>query len=969
MAQQNTEDTSPVKFTIDGVDYDVLKARQQANKGVDAYIRGLKKGNKHYNEFYNAYTDLFNAINNGDVTWENDRFVDTRGKAFNDKNRDKDYYGKMAYYIFNSMNDSSKYVDPSDTSKTEKKKWEGSKSISEVLKQHLNVTNDNLSRFIANDKWDAESKTRGTSERASLTHSALGKLLNFDSLFTEYDYTPEQKAQAVKDIQTAMEALSNKTLDPGDLWKLEQVAPGYNWEGMFTQGENYSPQTVQGGTSSEQTTGTPTYADIKRQLVDFASQYDTPSTYTYRSPYNVGSGNPTGILNGQSTPIHQTTWNQYVTGLKNLSPEDRNTFMRLILQGNQTNFWNHQKIVSALGGTNKALTINNPTLLRALIESVGDLDNGYIPGLDNTGSNTGYVYDKTTGTVTETPFHKIGSKQKEIWNNFWAQQGDSDTPEHLTPYITALQQAVASQQQGVSYQKEGGILKFQNSGVMLERQVNNNKYLGTGISNTEEEARNIEKWNGYYDIGRIFNDISHNKNKDLQSFANSLNTFLSETKNFNKSWDIQDASGQYLNRVNETGFESWNKAFDKTGLNDYFGRDEDRFDYFGPSTYNRQALIKYLQNNNIESDLYRMSFEDGQFKVSLKDSPESFKSGLDTHESRATLDLKTGLSKTPVTTKTGNIPDEDPSEVILDREDPSKSSNLLGKITGALSEMAPDLIGAVRLPLSIRTNNKVARTIRPTLKPILQDTYELYSPVTGAFSEMQLRNRQAADTRRLGSRIANSTSDASIGAAAQLDANRQSRDLEYQGFLADDKEILRTRQEALRRQEDNTARRNQVANANRASINQTNREIAQLEATRLKSNWQSQDNFLAGIEGRTRQQIAYRQHLRDQANAQAMSDSYANAVAQLNAKFSSLSDEEKLKNPTYIQALQELRMQYGYETYNMNSNLWSYNNPYNGYKSRSYEDIIKAASKKKGGKLELSALELINKVIRDESNT
>jgi len=52
-----------------------------------------------------------------------------------------------------------------------------------------------------------------------------------------------------------------------------------------------------------------------------------------------------------------------------------------------------------------------------------------------------------------------------------------------------------------------------------------------------------------------------------------------------------------------------------------------------------------------------------------------------------------------------------------------------------------------------------------------------------------------------------------------LDANRQAADLQYQGFLADDKEILRTKQEALKRQEDNIARRTDTANFNRASIN------------------------------------------------------------------------------------------------------------------------------------------------------
>lgn len=49
------------------------------------------------------------------------------------------------------------------------------------------------------------------------------------------------------------------------------------------------------------------------------------------------------------------------------------------------------------------------------------------------------------------------------------------------------------------------------------------------------------------------------------------------------------------------------------------------------------------------------------------------------------------------------------------------------------------------------------------------------------------------------------------------------------------------------------ARRSDVANFNRASINQTNRERAQLEATRVNKNWRSWDNFLGGIEQRVRQ--------------------------------------------------------------------------------------------------------------------
>lgn len=167
-----------------------------------------------------------------------------------------------------------------------------------------------------------------------------------------------------------------------------------------------------------------------------------------------------------------------------------------------------------------------------------------------------------------------------------------------------------------------------------------------------------------------------------------------------------------------------------------------------------------------------------------------------------------------------------------------------------MSELAPDLIGAGRLWASLRTNNRVYNTVLPSLKPVLKDTYERYSPVTGAFSAMQLKNRQGADVLRQSNQAF--TSDASLAAARMLEGQRQANQLQAEGFLADDQEIRRTQAEALARTEDNMARRSEVANFNRASINQTNREKAQLEATRLKSNWQSWDNFLQGFESRIR---------------------------------------------------------------------------------------------------------------------
>lgn len=59
-----------------------------------------------------------------------------------------------------------------------------------------------------------------------------------------------------------------------------------------------------------------------------------------------------------------------------------------------------------------------------------------------------------------------------------------------------------------------------------------------------------------------------------------------------------------------------------------------------------------------------------------------------------------------------------------------------GSFGNFMTELAPDLIGAGRLWASLHTNNRVYDTVLPSLKPVLKDTYERYSPVTGAFSAM-----------------------------------------------------------------------------------------------------------------------------------------------------------------------------------------------------------------------------------------
>lgn len=259
------------------------------------------------------------------------------------------------------------------------------------------------------------------------------------------------------------------------------------------------------------------------------------------------------------------------------------------------------------------------------------------------------------------------------------------------------------------------------------------------------------------------------------------------------------------------------------------------------------------------------------------------------------------------TTKKDTTKKDTPDPSILDEtqtklQSPDVKANLNKQ--GVWDNLGPDLLGARRLAMSIRANNRIARVVRESLRPKLHYTYELYSPETGAFSsEIQLRNRQGADL--LSQSYRPFTSDAYLAAARMYEGQNKANELRHLGFIADDKEIRRTQAEALKKQEDNIARRTALRNETIDSIISNNQAIAQLEASRLKQNWSSQDAYNQGIESRWRQDIAEK---KDRSNQFALSvasdeiyDFRKNAMNQLRDKYKQwqAADPEGRKNSTF----------------------------------------------------------------------
>lgn len=190
----------------------------------------------------------------------------------------------------------------------------------------------------------------------------------------------------------------------------------------------------------------------------------------------------------------------------------------------------------------------------------------------------------------------------------------------------------------------------------------------------------------------------------------------------------------------------------------------------------------------------------------------------------------------------------------------TKTSQTLGTQSGdqkgvknwlnALYNYTPDFIAAGRLAGNIMNNNRVAKETIKGLRPLLRDTYNLQRQVVGDLATKQNYYTQAAQLDSLAARPM--TSDASLQLAGQLDARLKGDQLRTQGDLADNEAIRRTAEQAWQVQADNTARRSEVANQNRASILGIQKAKHDVEAARKSANWQSLENFLKEKEYRFR---------------------------------------------------------------------------------------------------------------------
>lgn len=413
--------------------------------------------------------------------------------------------------------------------------------------------------------------------------------------------------------------------------------------------------------------------------------------------------------------------------------------------------------------------------------------------------------------------------------------------------------------------------EFDNKGHGYSTSVANDKlpreetqyHQGTTTRNTTLNDAYTQQQQ-YYTSGNIWNDVlaareqylKANPNASDEDFRNYYNEKVKQLRNYKKK--------NYSQTYGTKGWDDFNKTFQEI-YGKYGKYDPAQFDVYGNNTFLR--WVNTFKNDD-EAKTYRSG------KVGETDM---FMDNLGLLQVRETADKAQfpNIDATKLIGKPGESVKEGLKTLSSQVEgsgDPREKADRPNRWEYALQRLYPNLLGVGRLAGTLRTNKNIYNILDKSLKPALLNTYELYSPITGAFGEMSYGFQQAADLRRRAATPM--TSDASLNLFGMLEANKQARDVENKVYLADNNEIKRTATEALKRIEDNRARWNEIANKNRFAINQSIKDRAQLKADYTLKNWDATSGFLQERQAEANQNLSdYRQFVQQDQAARALFNS------------------------------------------------------------------------------------------------
>ena len=962
-----TENTSPTLYSLYDKQYDFNELQREADAGVHEYISRLRRGNKDTEQFLRAYSDIMAGIQDGSVTFKDGRFIDSRGRYTNGQYYDKDnnvqtskkssrdYYGLMANYVYGKLRNQNEYTPPEDKTKI---KWNGTDSIKlAVTRNIMNSDTWNNDYFMNLNDYDKETgKVVGDDKRISTFSNALTYVRdNFDNLFTGYSDT--EKANAIANLNQAITDLSDNSVSR-DYLSLSKAAGDLGYATIF----------------GDKQVQTKTQNNERRLQFQKWLQYKYPeytdqlANISLSSVYKYGTNTITSLANYIKNVDNKVLLNAIASAIGLYNTNNRLNF--------KAQFPNMPDV-----DDQTFITVSlNKLKKNGELEQINDSEY-IIPNTISKNNNTVYVWDSKNNKITQNSLYNIPSWRQRVYNEFLKQYTSQNGED-----------AYIDNRFDPLFAKKGGVIKAQTGWwVALGKDVDKDKYEYTYNTNKLINANDYgDPWKSNT---RGKKDFTYTPTEDPDVNINNVEN-SDYYKKFTQS--LLDEHGR-LTDVGKKWVEAVDKLIPAGSKASFYGPEGiPRNNWKSPSGGDFNSLQRYLnyvrndgalgaRHNVFAATGSRYYYKDAdgtKHYVAAPTNPDKYNISKGTPVSEDAITWTdyeiTGLKDqspeaSPASTPADNIEDNESSYINPWQEFKRQRSDNYKEY---LQRISPEALGLARLFSSLRTNHKILNTVKKSLNPVLKQTYELYSPVTGAFSEIKLADNMAAQVNRQANEAF--TSDASLQTARQLDANRQANELQRKGFLSDDTEIKRTKAEALKRQEDNIARRTEVANFNRASVNQTNRELAQLKASTMKANQQSINNYLTEVEGRVRDAVEKDMERRKTFKLSAAQQDIDNQYYEVLQDIQDKADEWKKQNankslsemPGYYGLLKELARWKNSQVLGAHANIYGYKYDDNKYIGVSpWEIASKYRLHKNGGTLRPSTLYMINKVIRNENNS
>ena len=337
----------------------------------------------------------------------------------------------------------------------------------------------------------------------------------------------------------------------------------------------------------------------------------------------------------------------------------------------------------------------------------------------------------------------------------------------------------------------------------------NNQWLN--IDNSENNARNTGLWNNYYKMDDILSDLESNlSNKDAGTFATTLN-------------ELNNLGADFTNPIlNKKGYLNWNTKYDTTGLNKYFGSDSSRFDYLGPSTWNRNLLLKQIQ--------------------------EKFgTTGLSVGGTKIYFDGNNWTTSKPVQSITRTTPVTPASTTGTDVVSPEKDiqSPLKPEKQRLSWEMDPTMkFGLPRALYADIMNRRMTDLVKES--PVLQNPFEYHRTVKSDLDAEMQGQRSAATLANMASKPM--TSDASLQVATQLEAANKGQEFINKGMEASNLAYRQSAELAWQQEKENAKNRNAIAGINNAAMAATDANNRKHEAAYLSKKATIWDTFAKQLE-------------------------------------------------------------------------------------------------------------------------